>query len=384
MRGPTGAYVGWMRRLLLLVAVLLVGPLTMLAVAQETRLGGKLRAGQDVTIPAGETVQGDLYVFGRSLVVRGTVTGDVVVFAGTVEIPGTVNGDLTAGAGVVSVSGRVGGDARIGAGTVNVAGEIAEDVLAGVGQLSLASGSRVGQDVIMSVGTASMAGVVTGSIVGTAGNYSRSGTIGGTEDVTLTEAPTTRPQTATDEALDAVRHFVLVIIFGALALWLAPRAFVTAETALRTRPMNAFVAGIVACGAYVALMIAIVIATVLVAISAGLLGLGNLVAVDVITGLLLGAGATFAFVLAASFLADALVGLAVGRTLAPGASADPLRTFILLAAGALVIVALTSVPVIGGVVKLVVVLVGLGALGTTLLNAWRARRPMPPAPTPAA
>src|SRR6266508_2875247 len=57
------------------------------AVAQQTELGGKVRSGQEVTVPAGETVQGDL-----------------IASAGTVRVDGTVDGDLVASGGQVTAT----------------------------------------------------------------------------------------------------------------------------------------------------------------------------------------------------------------------------------------------------------------------------------------
>src|SRR6266545_7971802 len=57
------------------------------AVAQQSELGGKVRSGQEVTVPVGETVQGDL-----------------IASAGTVRIDGRVDGDLVATGGEVTVA----------------------------------------------------------------------------------------------------------------------------------------------------------------------------------------------------------------------------------------------------------------------------------------
>ncbi|HKQ02945.1 MAG TPA: polymer-forming cytoskeletal protein, partial [Actinomycetes bacterium] len=60
---------------IVLLAVALVS-LPAVAAAQQTELGGKVRSGREVTIPAGETVQGDLVATGGTVRVDGRVDGD--------------------------------------------------------------------------------------------------------------------------------------------------------------------------------------------------------------------------------------------------------------------------------------------------------------------
>ena len=68
---------------LVVLAIGLAGLLAMLTMgvvlAQGDQLGGKLRTGSEVTIPAGETVDHDVYVFGGTLVSNGTINGDLKV-----------------------------------------------------------------------------------------------------------------------------------------------------------------------------------------------------------------------------------------------------------------------------------------------------------------
>ena len=104
-----------------LVALLVVTGASV-AVAQETELGGKLQSGGQITIPADQTVDGDLYASGGRVLIEGTVDGDLIAAGGQVTITGDVSGDLMASAGAVDISGEVGGDARVAAGQTTVSG----------------------------------------------------------------------------------------------------------------------------------------------------------------------------------------------------------------------------------------------------------------------
>ena len=62
-----------------LVMLLLVATL---AIAETQLLGGKLRTGDTVTVPAGEQVSDDLYIFAGTATIDGSVDGDLMAFGG--------------------------------------------------------------------------------------------------------------------------------------------------------------------------------------------------------------------------------------------------------------------------------------------------------------
>jgi hypothetical protein len=303
------------------------------ALAQGGQLGGKLLTGNQVTIPSGETVDHDIYAF-----------------AGTVDISGTVNGDVVAAGGNVAVNGPVNGDV-----------------------------------------------VAAGGTAGSVGAYSRTGTITGTDSITVTgnQAATVTPAPS-NPIVDAIRQFIVVFVVAILALWLVPRAMRSAEGWVRERPLPSLGWGFVAFVLYFVLIILVVIASILLAIIFGALGFGSLVGIDIFGAFVVCSAITLALVIVAAFLADAIVGLAVARLVmgrtsrAPGGDwsltgRDRWTDLGLIAVGVAIVVVLTSLPVIGGLVKLGVVLLALGALWL----AWRQGRMVPPAivatqPPPAA
>ncbi|MDX1745300.1 MAG: polymer-forming cytoskeletal protein, partial [Halobacteriales archaeon] len=82
--------------------------------AAESRAGGNIVVGPD------EVVQGDLEVYGGSVVIHGTVDGDLRAFAGNVLIDGEVTGDVEVAAGNLDITGRVGGTVQASAGAVRL------------------------------------------------------------------------------------------------------------------------------------------------------------------------------------------------------------------------------------------------------------------------
>jgi hypothetical protein len=135
-------------------------------------------------------------------------------------------------------------------------------------------------------------------------------------------------------------------------------------------------------------VVAIVLVAVILLIVFAALGFGGLAAVDVFGTLIAILAITLGYVIAAVFLSDAIVGLALARAVAgrTGWSASYEASAMgrgrwsdlgLIAAGAAVLVIVGAIPVIGGLIKFVVAMIGLGAI----FLAWRRMRAVPEAAT---
>jgi cytoskeletal protein CcmA (bactofilin family) len=359
-------------------ALIILLALTASAALGTDRLGGKARFGDTITVPSSETVDHDLYIFAGQITVNGNVKGDLVALGGQIAINGSVSGELVVAGGNVNITGPVGGNIRGSGGQFTVNGTVGKDVAVASGNLSVTG--KVGGDLLFAAGQADVPGSVTGSIEGGAGRYTREGTVGGTEEVSIGQgfqAPAA-PAPAGNAVLDVIRQFVVVFLLGALALWLFPRAVHATEETLRVRTLQSFVSGLLTCIGYVVAVIVVFIVLIVLAIVFGLLTLGALAAIESIAGILFLIVLTFAFIVAVAFLADALVGLALGRWIAGAfnmrVSADRWSELGLLALGAAVVAILAAIPVVGWIVKLAVVLGGLGALVLAAWTMWQSRR----------
>lgn len=367
-----------------LIALLLLALTATFSVAADF-LGGKVRTGDSVTVPAGETVDHDLYAFAGTVTVDGKVNGDLVAAGGTIRVSGPVTGDVLVAGGTVQLAGDVTGDARVAAGQLTITGNVAEDVAAAVGTLDV--GGDVGGDLLFGAGNATVSGPIAGSIQGSAGAYSRTSTVGGTEQVVLNRAQPA-PAPVSYPVIDAIRQFVVVFIFGALGLWLLPRAVAAAETALRRRALASLGFGVVTIIGYVVTVVILFLAMVLLGILFAILTLGALVAIDLVGGIVAFLVLTLGFGLAASFFADVLVGLTIGRLVLPAiglrSGSDRWQDLGVLAVGAALVVIVTSLPVVGWFAKLLVVLFGLGAITIAAWLGWRGRAATPDAQGPPA
>jgi hypothetical protein len=164
---------------------------------------------------------------------------------------------------------------------------------------------------------------------------------------------------------------VSLLVVGALLLWLLPRVVRGAAEGARRRPLVSFGVGVLGFIGVIVALVLMILATVLVAVVLGLLGLGSLTGLTVFAGILVAAIVVFLFVLALAFAAQATVGLALGRLLVRGEGRSFLGSLVPLALGVLVVVLVAAIPVVGGWLEALLVLLGLGAL---LLMARRPAR----------
>jgi len=270
--------------------------------------------------------------------------------------------DVLAAAGSTTISGEVGGDVRAGTGQARVEGRgrIGEDLVLGAGQATVAQGAQIGGDVIVGAGRLRLDGAVTGSVLAAVGDYTRTGSIGGSEQVTV--QPPERERTLTERGFDLLRRYASILVIGVLLLWLVPRAFRGAADAVLGRPLVSFGVGILGFIGVVVLLVLVILVTVLLAVGLGLLGLGPLVGAAVFGGTLAAGVVAFLFFLAVAFGAQATVGLGLGRLLFRGPRRSLLKAFGALVIGVLVVVLISSIPVAGGWLEALLVLLGLGAL----------------------
>jgi cytoskeletal protein CcmA (bactofilin family) len=151
----------------------------MLVIATPPVYGAELRQGDAIVVPAGETIEDDLYAFGQSVTIYGTVNGDVIAAGQSVTIAGTVTGDLMAAGGNVAVVGPVNGSARVAGQTVEIGAPIGHDLLAGAATLSVSPRAPIGQDVLVGGNAIALSGPVARSIRAGAETLTIGGTVGG-------------------------------------------------------------------------------------------------------------------------------------------------------------------------------------------------------------
>lgn len=340
------------RAFVALVALLVVTSLFAgVAVAQETR------SGNTVVVEEGETV-GDLTAFAGTVVIQGTVDGDLEAFGGDVLVEGEVTGNVDAFAGNVRITGEVAGEVSAAAGNVVVAEG------ATVGSLSAAAGNVAVEGTVAGDVDAFAGSVTLGPEASIEGDLTYGGELNQHPDAevagTVTEespaAPTPLGEVPALPPWLGPLYWTLVnLLLGAVLLAVFPRFSDGVAATARAETLKSGGVGLVA-------LVGIPVALVLVAVT--------------VVGIPLSVAGGFAFALAL-WVASVYGRFAVGAWLLSLADAE--NRWVALVVGLLVVLLVGLVPLLGGLVELLVLLLGLGALSLALYDRYddRGRRAEP-------
>ena len=350
----------------------------------------EFRGGEDtVRIGANETIDGDLFVGGTTIIIEGTVNGDVFAAGTTITIRGTVNGSVNAAGTRVEIEGPIEHGVRVAGQEVVIAAPVGRDLLILGQTVGVTDAGSVGGDVLLGAGEVTLAGDVGGRVLGFADTLRLAAAVGEGVDVevnnlvvepgariagdlwyrsdneaqaaagavagrVLREAP--RADFSVDAGaatLDTVRgsvaRIVVLALLGLLILAVGRGWMERATTQMMQRPWASLLMGVL-----------VVIATV-----PAILFVGG--AVLVIFGLVFGAGgvlATIPLPLAglglyalALFISPVFVALLIGRLLTGRFSATGSLALVI---GLIVLAVLGAIPYVGWVVTGLATALGLG------------------------
>jgi cytoskeletal protein CcmA (bactofilin family) len=417
------------------IGVLLVGAMAMGAVLifalVPTALAAEFRNGDTVVIEADEVIDDDLFISASKIEVYGTIKGDLFVSALDVIFSGEVEGNLIIVGQNMQADGVVHGSLYGGGYSLTLKPEmqVARNVYFVGFNLMTEDGSTIGRGLYMggyqanldgevandvSVGSAALdlSGSVGGDVVGTVGDpdssynmpvmpnfpgaveverpglrVSDEAQIEGDVDVTFTEIdidaplPTPRsviPTIINQFLINRVGELLALLIVGGLLLRFWPAIMQRAQQEAHRRPLNSagwgcLISLIVFFGVPIAFLLVFFLSII-----------GGVVTFGQLFNDILGIGSAFLILIATSFLTisslvtKAVVGYLGGRLvlkqLAPKMEPGYWTEFARLAVGVILYELLRSIPVLGWLVGILVILVGLGAI----YHALRNREPAEP------
>lgn len=131
-----------------------------------------------VTVAANETIDDTLLASGNSVRVEGVVNGDVLAFGESVEVSGTIKGDLVSFAKRTVVSGTVEGNIYNFSSSFDLDGQLRHSIYALAQSLHVNDRGHVGEGMVFAAGDVSLEGEVNRSVTMAVGNADVSGSIG--------------------------------------------------------------------------------------------------------------------------------------------------------------------------------------------------------------
>ena len=384
------------RGIVVIVTVALAMSLTALPV-----LAFDARAGDNVTIGAGEVVDEDVYLAGRVVSSSAPLNGDVFAAGQNVTIGGSVANGLTVAGQTVMVTAPVGHGVRAAGSTVDIVGDVGRDLLAAAATLVVHDSATIAGDISFGSGTALIRGDVAGNVLGGAEELTIEGSVGGNVivevgtlvikpgatiagnliytgrtqavvpagavmgTVTFTQRadndtkkdPSTKPGATPLSFFAGLTWkfiaYLMAFLTGLVLIVVSPRRMAVAASAIRTA--TGAVAGYGAIALFVVPLAAIVVCLTVIGLPLGIITL-------LLWGILL-------------YLSQLPVSLLIGHLILGRQRHLEGKGFMIgcLALGLLVLTLLRAIPYVGSFVWLAIALFGLGAfvVGELRREQWR-------------
>ncbi len=125
---------------------------------------GRASADDKTAKPVERDIGGDHFVFGGSVRIDKAVSGDLVAAGGNVDIDAPVTGDAVVAGGNVRLNSTVGQDLYAGAGRIVIDGSVGHNLRVGGGQIELGPKAVVAGNVTIGGGQLTLRGAVQGSM----------------------------------------------------------------------------------------------------------------------------------------------------------------------------------------------------------------------------
>lgn len=345
------------------------------------------RHGGVVTVAANETVDDTLLATGNIVRVDGVVNGDLLAGGRTVEIRGTVKGDLLTWAQRIEVSGTVEGHIYAFAQSLDLRGQLGRSIYGWVQSLRVDNQARVGDGIVVGAGDVILEGQVARSVAIATGNADVSGNIG--RNLCMAGRNLTLDSTARigGNLTAHVRRLKDVHIADGASI-VGKRDIKVHERKSRfARPSFYFRQALWLAAAWIVGWLALALfpaffQSTTQAVGSGwrslVLGVGVLagvpVAIIVIAITLVGLPVSLmllALYLAAIYLAKIWVGAFLGRMVLKSAVTTQREWLLGLLVGLVILTIIGFIPYLGGLIRLAVVCLGLGAFAWQLYRASR-------------
>ena len=349
-----------------------------------TAAASEMRKGESVGVSKDEVIQGDIFLFGERVKVEGRVKGDVFLFAHDANVSGHVEGDVFGFAQQLQVPGQIDGNIRAFTNTLTLRGTVGRNILTFDQRVDVDSAAKVGGSITVFVENLTLDGNLGRDLLIFAKHLSISGKVGGGirmkgRDLTINAGAEVdgpirydgdNPAEVSSSAKLAqpveyhklehkprymeghyyvwqVIWMAAFVLFGLVLFQLMP-AFSRQAVENTERYGAAFGLGVLV---FFGVPIAAIIACVTV------------------VGIFIGVSTLFAWY-AALYYAQIIVGGLVGQWIL-GRTRELWPLIGRMVVGVIIVRLATTIPAIGGWVKLAVIVWGLGAISVALYNRFQ-------------
>ncbi|ACL16591.1 hypothetical protein [Methanosphaerula palustris] len=292
-------------------------------------------------------ISDDVFATGGTIVIDAPVDS-LVVAGGMIQVNAPVKGDLIAAGGKVSINANVGGKVIAAGGSVVMNGSVGTNLIAAGGKVNVMNATTVSRDALLSGGSVTNAGNINGTLRVGSSNFQNTGTAGSM----VIDSPQDHKEAnqTGDRSKDhgnwswisAVLALLMALgflIIGLVLIVLFPGAATAVGGSVLNHPVRTLIFGIggLIGGGIICLLLLISIVGIPLALLVALLIMATTTLSGLVTSLALG-----------KFLGDVLK-----------MTASPLILFII---GFVLLNLLQLIPILGGIIWLIALLLGTGAI----------------------
>jgi cytoskeletal protein CcmA (bactofilin family) len=344
----------------------------------------EFRRGQSPEVGKDETIKGDVYLSGERVRVEGTVDGDVYAAGKDIDIDGHVTGDVISAGRYLRIRGTVDGNVRSCGNTAVISGTLGRNIMWFGDSVTVDSTGKVGGGVTMFGGTLAMDGHLSRDILFFGDEINLNGSVGGgirQKGHTLIIGANARVQGPIhfegDKPADVSpsaklaspvefkhmerkkeyregKYYIWQVIFAAAFILFGLVLFALmpkfSEDAVKSAEHYGAAAGL-----GVLVMFGVPIAAVIACVT--------------VVGLFIGIS-TFFLWFASLYFAQVIVGAVVGQWLM-GRTSELWPMIGRMAVGLVIVRLCTTIPHVGGWVKFVTILWGIGAISLALYRRFQ-------------
>lgn len=343
--------------------------------------------GDNVILSKEQVINKDYFAAGENVTVSGTVNGDAYLAGGNILVEGTINGDLIAGGGTINVRGTVVGNVRAAGGNVLITGNVGRSATLMGGNIQTTDQANIGKNLVVAGGNVNVFSPVTQDITLAAGNVEIGNVVGG--DITagvgkLTLTPNAKINGTTNYwSQDQALIQPGATVSGQLNHYLPPEK--ERNMAKSDEEVAAGIAGMVVFFEIIGFLSSLVTGLLLIKFAPvytlgsaetilnrvwASLGIGFLTLILVpilfVALLITLIGVPVALILMALFLillyvANLVASLAIGKKILESINQNH-NVYLQFVVGLVVISLAGIIPVLGGIFRFVLLMVGIGAL----------------------
>ncbi len=124
----------------------------------------------NVYIPTGTVFENVFYLAGQNLTINASMKDDVYLAGANINISGPIEGDLIVAGSNVVINSEIKGDLRVAAGSVTINGKVNGNTTILSGMVTLSQNSEFGKSVIMLAGNGEVYGKINKNLYAAAGN----------------------------------------------------------------------------------------------------------------------------------------------------------------------------------------------------------------------